>query len=42
LSASAKSLSEIRECFIAVYIDNRCLIIIVSWTSHLQRRINGT
>ncbi len=28
-SASAKSLSESRECFIEVYIDNRCLIIIV-------------
>jgi hypothetical protein len=29
LSASAKSLSESRECFIEEYIDNRWLIIIV-------------
>ncbi len=29
LSASAKTLSESRECFIEVYIDNRCLIVIV-------------
>ncbi len=29
LSISAKSLSESRECFIEVYIDNQCLIIIV-------------
>ncbi len=29
LSASAKSLSKSRECFIEVYIDNRCLIIII-------------
>ncbi len=28
LSANAKSLSRSRECFIEVYIDNRCLIII--------------
>ncbi len=29
LSASTKSLSESRECFIEVYIDNRWLIVIV-------------
>ncbi len=29
LSASTKSLSESRECFIKVYIDNRCLIVII-------------
>jgi len=29
LSASAKSLSRSRECFIEVYNDNRCLIIII-------------
>jgi hypothetical protein len=29
LSVSAKSLSNSRECFIEVYIDNCCLIIIV-------------
>ncbi len=29
LSASAKSLSKSRECFIEVYIDNRCLIVII-------------
>jgi len=29
LGASAKSLSESRECFIEVYIDNQCLIIII-------------
>jgi hypothetical protein len=29
LSASAKSLSMSRECFIEVYINNQCLIIIV-------------
>ncbi len=29
LSASAKSLSESRECFIEEYIDNRLLIVIV-------------
>jgi hypothetical protein len=29
LSASAESWSKSRECFIEVYIDNQCLIIIV-------------
>jgi len=29
LSASAKSLSESRECIIEVYIDNRCIIVVV-------------
>jgi len=29
LSASAESCSKSRECFIEVYIDNQCLIIIV-------------
>jgi hypothetical protein len=29
LSASAISLSKSRECFIEVYIDNRCIIVII-------------
>jgi hypothetical protein len=29
LSASAKSLSKSKECFIEVYINNQCLIVIV-------------
>ncbi len=29
LSARAKSLSKSRECFIKLYIDNQCLIIII-------------
>ncbi len=29
LSASAKSLSKSRECFIDIYIDNQCLFVIV-------------
>jgi hypothetical protein len=35
LSASAKSLSESRECFIEVYIDKQCLIIIVYYLNNI-------
>ena len=37
LSASAKSLSKSRECFIEIYIDNGCLIVIVK----LQKLFNS-
>jgi hypothetical protein len=40
-SANAKSLSKCRECFIEVYIDNRCLIIIAYLPCCLEDLIDG-
>jgi hypothetical protein len=41
LSASAKSLSESRVCFIEEYIDNRWIIVIVVWENKLFAFIFG-